>query len=84
MDYDENDFQSQNQHLAGEGNPKFSPVLQPYALSKFDFDDNLQGHLRSGTVFPYAWIPHSRDVPLDGFVRQLESKGGDENGKHDL
>ncbi|KAI6702286.1 hypothetical protein NL676_011422 [Syzygium grande] len=46
MDYDENDFQSQNQHLAGEGNSKFSPVLQPYALSKFDFDDNLQGHLR--------------------------------------
>ncbi|KAF8032808.1 hypothetical protein BT93_D1636 [Corymbia citriodora subsp. variegata] len=46
MDYDENDFQSQNQHLAGEGNAKFSPVLQPYALSKFDFDDNLQGHLR--------------------------------------
>ncbi|XP_030524907.1 uncharacterized protein LOC115737082 isoform X2 [Rhodamnia argentea] len=46
MDYDENDFQSQNQHLAGEGNAKFSPALQPYALSKFDFDDNLQGNLR--------------------------------------
>ncbi|KAJ4838545.1 hypothetical protein Tsubulata_032876 [Turnera subulata] len=46
MDYDDNDFQSQNLQLAGEGNNKFPPVLQPYALPKFDFDDNLQGHLR--------------------------------------
>ncbi|PPS01801.1 hypothetical protein GOBAR_AA18843 [Gossypium barbadense] len=27
-------------------NNKFPPVLHPYALSKFDFDDNLHGHLR--------------------------------------
>ncbi|KAG8476837.1 hypothetical protein CXB51_030607 [Gossypium anomalum] len=46
MDYDDNDFQSPNLHLAGEGNNKFPPVLRPYALSKFDFDDNLHGHLR--------------------------------------
>ncbi|GAV72838.1 Agenet domain-containing protein [Cephalotus follicularis] len=46
MDYDDNDFQSQNLHLAGEGNPKFPPVLRPYALPKFDFDDSLHGHLR--------------------------------------
>ncbi|XP_065632874.1 uncharacterized protein LOC112028026 isoform X5 [Quercus suber] len=46
MDYDDNDFQSQNLHLAGEGSTKFPPVLQPYALPKFDFDDSLQGHLR--------------------------------------
>lgn len=46
MDYDDNDFQSQNLHLAGEGSNKFPPVLQPYALPKFDFDDNLQGPLR--------------------------------------
>lgn len=46
MDYDDNDFQSQNLHLAGEGSTKFPPVLRPYALPKFDFDDTLQGHLR--------------------------------------
>ncbi|MFQ6632858.1 hypothetical protein Gotur_011481 [Gossypium turneri] len=46
MDYDGNDFQSPNLHLAGEGNNKFPPVLRPYALSKFDFDDNLHGRLR--------------------------------------
>lgn len=46
MDYDDNDFQSQNLHLAGEGNTKFPPVLRPYALPKFDFDESLQGHLR--------------------------------------
>ncbi|XP_022758642.1 uncharacterized protein LOC111305376 isoform X3 [Durio zibethinus] len=46
MDYDDTDFQSQNLHLAGEGNSKFPPVLRPYALPRFDFDDNLHGHLR--------------------------------------
>ncbi|XVF10851.1 hypothetical protein REPUB_Repub07fG0218500 [Reevesia pubescens] len=46
MDYDDNDFQSQNLHLAAEGNNKFPPVLRPYALPRFDFDDNLHGHLR--------------------------------------
>ncbi|XP_022736145.1 uncharacterized protein LOC111289397 isoform X2 [Durio zibethinus] len=44
MDYDDNDFQSQNLHLAGEGNNKFPPV--PYSLPRFDFDDNLHGQLR--------------------------------------
>ncbi|XP_028063592.1 uncharacterized protein LOC114266865 isoform X2 [Camellia sinensis] len=46
MDYDNNDFQGQNLQLAGEGGSKLSPVLRPYALPKFDFDDGLQGHLR--------------------------------------
>ncbi|GLT49165.1 hypothetical protein SLA2020_227430 [Shorea laevis] len=46
MDYDDNDFQSQNLQLAGEGSNKFPPVLRPYALSKFDFEDGLHGHLR--------------------------------------
>ncbi|KAL2321563.1 hypothetical protein Fmac_025942 [Flemingia macrophylla] len=46
MDYDDNDFQSQNLHLPGEGSTKFPPVLRPYALPKFDFDESLQGHLR--------------------------------------
>ncbi|KAJ4712735.1 hypothetical protein OWV82_014922 [Melia azedarach] len=46
MDYNDNELQSQNLQLAGEGNAKFSPVLRPYALPKFDFDDSLHGHLR--------------------------------------
>ncbi|CAL0331156.1 unnamed protein product [Lupinus luteus] len=46
MDYDDNDFQNQNLHLAGEGSTQFPPLLRPYALPKFDFDENLQGHLR--------------------------------------
>ncbi|XP_038678911.1 uncharacterized protein LOC119980319 isoform X2 [Tripterygium wilfordii] len=46
MDYDDNDFHSQNNHLAGEGTTKFPPVLQPCALPKFNFDDSLHGHLR--------------------------------------
>ncbi|KAK4262590.1 hypothetical protein QN277_028134 [Acacia crassicarpa] len=44
MDYDDNE--SQNLHLAGEGSTKFPPVLRPYALPKFEFDESLQGHLR--------------------------------------
>ncbi|XP_004301192.1 PREDICTED: uncharacterized protein LOC101298899 [Fragaria vesca subsp. vesca] len=43
MDYDDSDFQSQNLHLAGEGSTDCPPVLQPYCLPKFDFDE---GHLR--------------------------------------
>ncbi|KAE8671746.1 Detected protein of confused Function [Hibiscus syriacus] len=46
MDYDDNDSQSQNLHLAGEGNNKFPPVLRPYDLPRFDFDDNLRGNSR--------------------------------------
>ncbi|XP_057975889.1 uncharacterized protein LOC131163332 isoform X2 [Malania oleifera] len=46
MDYDDSDSQSQNLRLAGEGSTGFSPVLRPYALPKFDFDESLQGHLR--------------------------------------
>ncbi|XP_038688245.1 platelet binding protein GspB isoform X1 [Tripterygium wilfordii] len=44
MDYDDSDFHSQNNHLAGEGTTKFP--LQPCAIPKFDFDDSLHGHLR--------------------------------------
>jgi hypothetical protein len=46
MDYDDSDFENQNLHLAGEGSTKFPPVLRPYALPKFDFDESLQGNLR--------------------------------------
>lgn len=45
MDYDDNDFQSQNFQLGGEDN-KFPPALRSYALPKYDLDDHLQVHLR--------------------------------------
>nr|XP_043629576.1 uncharacterized protein LOC122600862 isoform X4 [Erigeron canadensis] len=46
MDIDDNDAQDQNLHLTGEGSSKVSPILHPYALPKFEFDDSLHGHLR--------------------------------------
>ncbi|XP_031124594.1 uncharacterized protein LOC116027232 isoform X4 [Ipomoea triloba] len=46
MDYNDNDYQSKNLHLAGEDSSKVSSVLRPFALPRFDFDDSLQGHLR--------------------------------------
>ncbi|KAM7259455.1 hypothetical protein ACFE04_015196 [Oxalis oulophora] len=45
MDCDDNDLKSQNLQSVGEGT-KYLPVLQSYALPKFDFDDNLHGNLR--------------------------------------
>ncbi|PSS09710.1 GPI-anchored adhesin-like protein precursor [Actinidia chinensis var. chinensis] len=64
MDYDENDFQGQNLQLAGEESSKFSPVLHPYALPKFDFDDGLQGHLRFDSLVEnevFLGIPSQED-----------------------
>ncbi|KAA8521366.1 hypothetical protein F0562_012072 [Nyssa sinensis] len=64
MDYDDNDFQGQNLHLAGEGSSKFSPVLRPYALPKFDFDDSLHGHLRFDSLVEnevFLGIPSQED-----------------------
>ncbi|XP_059645653.1 uncharacterized protein LOC132287151 [Cornus florida] len=64
MDYDDNDFQGQNLHLDGEGSSKFSPVLRPYALPKFDFDDSLQGHLRFDSLVEnevFLGIPSQED-----------------------
>ncbi|XP_008796111.2 uncharacterized protein LOC103711651 isoform X2 [Phoenix dactylifera] len=46
MDYDDNDFQSQNFQLVGEDSSKFPPSLRSFALPKFDFDEHLQVHLR--------------------------------------
>lgn len=45
MDYNDNDYEGHNLHVAGEESSKIS-VLRPFALPKFDFDDNLNGHLR--------------------------------------
>ncbi|RVW23653.1 hypothetical protein CK203_093950 [Vitis vinifera] len=64
MDYDDNDFQSQNLRLAGEGSAKFPPVLGPYALPKFDFDDSLQGHLRRNNVWSEATSSESVEMLL--------------------
>lgn len=64
MDYDDNDFQGQNLHLAGEGSSKFSPVLHPYSLPKFDFDDGLQSHLRFDSLVEnevFLGIPTQED-----------------------
>ncbi|CAK9181919.1 unnamed protein product [Ilex paraguariensis] len=64
MDYDDNDCQGQNLHLAGEGSSKFSPVLRPYSLPKFDFDDSLQGHLRFDSLVEnevFLGIPGQED-----------------------
>ncbi|KAK3039498.1 hypothetical protein RJ639_028080 [Escallonia herrerae] len=73
MDYDDNDFQGQNSHLAGEGNSNFSPVLRPYALPKFDFDDNLQGQLRFDSLVEnevFLGIPSQEDTQwLEDFSR---------------
>ncbi|XP_020685789.1 uncharacterized protein LOC110101992 isoform X1 [Dendrobium catenatum] len=41
MDYDENDFQSQNFQLVGEDS-KFSVNLRSFALPKFDLDEHLR------------------------------------------
>lgn len=46
MDYDNNDFEGHSHKLSGEESSKLSSVLHPYVLPKFDFDDNLQTHLR--------------------------------------
>ncbi|GER25687.1 agenet domain-containing family protein [Striga asiatica] len=46
MDYNDNDYEGHNLHLAGEESSKTSSVLRPFALPKFDFDDSLQGHMR--------------------------------------
>ncbi|XP_074326171.1 protein SWOLLEN 1 isoform X5 [Apium graveolens] len=50
MDYDNNDFEGHSHKLSGEESSKLSSVLHPYALPKFDFDDNLQTHLRFDTL----------------------------------
>ncbi|KAK8968833.1 hypothetical protein KSP40_PGU002019 [Platanthera guangdongensis] len=40
MDYDDNDFQSQNFHIVGED--KFSASLRSFALPKFELDEHLR------------------------------------------
>ncbi|KAI3453480.1 hypothetical protein Pfo_010143 [Paulownia fortunei] len=64
MDYDDNDYESQNLHLAGEESSKISSVLRPFALPKFDFDDSLHGHMRFGSLVEnevFLSIPSQED-----------------------
>ncbi|XP_052171089.1 uncharacterized protein LOC127787201 isoform X2 [Diospyros lotus] len=64
MDYDDNDFQGQNLQLAGDGSSKFSSVLQPYVIPKFEFDDGLPGHLRFDSLVEnevFLGIPSQED-----------------------
>ncbi|KAJ1383673.1 hypothetical protein SESBI_43211, partial [Sesbania bispinosa] len=49
MDYDDNDFQSQNLHLAGEGSTKFPPVLRPYALPNNEDNQWIDTYSRGGS-----------------------------------
>ncbi|KAH6822305.1 hypothetical protein C2S53_020375, partial [Perilla frutescens var. hirtella] len=63
MDYNDNDYEGQNLHLAGEESSKIS-VLRPFALPKFDFDDNLHGHLRFDSLVEnevFLGIPSQED-----------------------
>ncbi|XP_073298871.1 protein SWOLLEN 1-like isoform X2 [Primulina huaijiensis] len=64
MDYDDNDCGGQNLHIAGEENSKILSVLQPFSLPKFDFDDNLHGHLRFDSLVEnevFLGIPSQED-----------------------
>ncbi|KAG8374715.1 hypothetical protein BUALT_Bualt10G0024800 [Buddleja alternifolia] len=64
MDYNGNDYEGQNLHLAGEENSKISSVLRPFALPKFDFEDNLHGHLRFDSLVEnevFLGIPSQED-----------------------
>lgn len=63
MDYNDNDYEGQNLHLAGEESSKIS-VLRPFALPKFDFDDSLHGHLRFDSLVEnevFLGIPSQED-----------------------
>ncbi|CAA6656156.1 unnamed protein product [Spirodela intermedia] len=46
MDYDGNDFQSQNFQLSGEDNSRFSSGLRSFSLPKFELDEHFQVNLR--------------------------------------
>ncbi|KAL0324488.1 UNVERIFIED_CONTAM: hypothetical protein Scaly_2415900 [Sesamum calycinum] len=64
MDYNDNDYEGQNLHLAGEESSKISSVLRPFALPKFDFDDSLHGHLRFDSLVEnevFLGIPSQED-----------------------
>lgn len=61
MDNDDNDYQGHGLHLASEESSKISPVLRPYALPKFDFDE---GHLRFDSLVEnevFLGIPSQED-----------------------
>ncbi|KAK1274094.1 hypothetical protein QJS04_geneDACA012462 [Acorus gramineus] len=46
MDYDDNEFQSQNFQLVGEDSSRFPPVFHPCPFPKYDLDEHLHDHLR--------------------------------------
>ncbi|CAH9120043.1 unnamed protein product [Cuscuta europaea] len=74
MDYNENDYQSKNLHLAGEDSLKVSPVLRPFTLPRFDYDDSLQGHLRFDSLVEnevFLGIPCQEDNQwIEDFPRE--------------
>ncbi|VFQ63723.1 unnamed protein product [Cuscuta campestris] len=66
MDCDDSDDQSQNFHLVADNSTKVSSVLCPYALPKFDFDENLHGHLTFDSLVGngvFLGVPNQEDNP---------------------
>ncbi|XP_074268855.1 protein SWOLLEN 1 [Silene latifolia] len=64
MDYDDNDISRHSLQLASEGRNRNSTGLKPYEFPKFDFDDNLQGHLRFDSLVEnevFLGIPSQED-----------------------
>ncbi|XP_051114836.1 uncharacterized protein LOC127240296 isoform X2 [Andrographis paniculata] len=64
MDYNDNDYEGHNLPLTSEESSKFSSVLRPFALPKFDFDDNLHAHLRFDSLVEneaFLGIPNQED-----------------------
>ncbi|CBI36685.3 unnamed protein product, partial [Vitis vinifera] len=57
MDYDDNDFQSQNLQLAGEGSAKFPPVLGPYALPNIYLKSKGPPTMNQGLTFEPTFNP---------------------------
>ncbi|CAH9096073.1 unnamed protein product [Cuscuta epithymum] len=74
MDYNGNDYQSKDLHVAGEDSSKVSPVLRPFTLPRFDFDDSLQGHLRFDSLVEnevFLGIPCQEDNQwIEDFPRE--------------
>ncbi|KAH9607124.1 hypothetical protein KSS87_005052 [Heliosperma pusillum] len=64
MDYDDNDISRHSLQLASEGRSRTSSGLKPYDFPKFDFDDNLPGHLRFDSLVEnevFLGIPSQED-----------------------
>ncbi|KAK4389567.1 hypothetical protein Sango_2293700 [Sesamum angolense] len=80
MDYNDNDYEGQNLHLAGEESSKISSVLRPFALPKFDFDDSLHGHLRFDSLVENEVLAVGQEEMVPGENMIEESDPADQLG----